>query len=87
MNINSSSQHGAVSEFLRSPVNWLFAFIFITLALEHSGKVSAPTIFFSAALAIIPIAALIVQATEQIASRTGDAVGGCSTRLSVTRRS
>ena len=29
-----------------------------------------------AALAIIPIAAQIVQATEQIASHTGDAVGG-----------
>jgi Ca2+:H+ antiporter len=73
---DSSPQPGPLSQFLRSPVNWLFAFIFITLALEHSGKVPAPTIFFSAALAIIPIAALIVQATEQIASRTGDAVGG-----------
>ena len=44
------------------------------------GKVPAPTIFFSAALAIIPIAALIVQSTEQIASRTGDAVGGLAQR-------
>ena len=33
-------------------------------------------IFFSAALAIVPIAALIVQATEQLSTRTGDAVGG-----------
>ena len=29
-----------------------------------------------AALAIIPIAALIVHSTEQIATQTGDAVGG-----------
>jgi Ca2+:H+ antiporter len=57
-------------------VNWLLAFIPITLGLEHAGKAPAPTIFFSAALAIIPIAALIVRATEQIATRTGDAVGG-----------
>jgi Ca2+/H+ antiporter len=63
-------------QFLRSPMNWLFAFILVTLALEHTGTVPAPVIFFSAALAIIPIAALIVQATEQIASRTGDAIGG-----------
>ena len=35
-----------------------------------------PVIFFSAALAIVPIAALIMQSTEQIARRTGDAVGG-----------
>ena len=37
---------------------------------------SPPVLFFCAALALIPIAGLIVQATEQIASRTGDAVGG-----------
>jgi Ca2+:H+ antiporter len=52
------------------------AFVPITVVLEHVGGVSAPVIFFSAALAIIPIAALIVRATEQIATRTGDAIGG-----------
>jgi Ca2+:H+ antiporter len=74
--IDSAPQPGALSQFLRSPMNWLFAFILITLALEHVGTVPAPMIFFSAALAIIPVAALIVRATEQIAARTGDAVGG-----------
>jgi Ca2+:H+ antiporter len=76
MNTDSLPQPGALFQFLRSPVNWLFAFIPITVALEHLGKVPAPAIFFSAALAIIPSAALIVRATEQIAARTGDAVGG-----------
>ncbi len=66
----------ALSEFLRSPINWLFVFIPITVILEHLGHVSAPVLFFMAAVAIIPIAALIVHATEQIATRTGDAVGG-----------
>ncbi len=56
--------------------NWLFVFIPITVALEHAGKVSPPVLFFSAALAIVPIARLIVLATEQLATRTGDAVGG-----------
>src|SRR2546425_726048 len=55
---------------------WLLIFIPITVILEHVGKLPPPVIFFSAALAIVPIAALIVQATEQIAHRTGDAVGG-----------
>ena len=32
--------------------------------------------FFAACVAIIPIAPLIVAATEHIASRTGDAIGG-----------
>src|SRR5688500_1997355 len=64
------------SAFLRSPVNWLLLFIPITVGLEHLAHVSAPVLFFMAAVAIIPIAAQIVGATEQIAVRTGDAVGG-----------
>jgi Ca2+:H+ antiporter len=60
---------------LKPSIHWLFVFIPITVMLEHLGKVSAPVIFFSAALAIIPIAALIVHSTEQLAMRTGDAVG------------
>ena len=76
MKTDSSPQPGALSQFLRSPLNWLFVFVFISPALEHAGSVPAPIIFFAAALAIVPIAALIVQSTEQIASRTGDAVGG-----------
>jgi len=56
--------------------NWLFVFIPITVALEHAGNVSPPVLFFSAAVAIVPIARLIVLATEQLATRTGDAVGG-----------
>jgi Ca2+:H+ antiporter len=35
-----------------------------------------PVLFFSAALAILPIARLIVLSTEQLATRTGDAIGG-----------
>jgi Ca2+:H+ antiporter len=61
---------------MKPSVHWLFVFIPITVVLEHIGKVPAPVIFFSAALAIVPIAALIVQATEQLSMRTGDAVGG-----------
>jgi len=62
--------------FLKPSINWLFAFIPISVALEHAGKVPPPLLFFSAALAIVPIARLIVLATEQIATRTGDAIGG-----------
>ncbi|HSD47750.1 MAG TPA: calcium/proton exchanger [Pyrinomonadaceae bacterium] len=57
-------------------MNWLLLFIPITVALEHLAHVSAPVLFFMAALAIVPIAAQIVSATEQLASRTGDAIGG-----------
>lgn len=61
--------------FLRRPMNWLLLFIPLTAVLDRA-HVRAPVVFFMAALAIVPIAALIVQATEQLASRTGDAIGG-----------
>ncbi|MBB6095155.1 Ca2+:H+ antiporter [Povalibacter uvarum] len=60
---------------MKFSINWLLVFIPITLILEHSGSPD-PTVFFSAAIAILPIAALIVRSTEQVAARTGDAVGG-----------
>lgn len=65
----------ALKSLLKPSMNWLFLFIPITLWLEHA-EASAPMVFFSAALAIIPIAQLIVHSTEKIAVHTGDAVGG-----------
>jgi Ca2+:H+ antiporter len=61
--------------FLKPSINWFLAFIPVTVALENA-HAAPPLVFFSAALAIVPIAALIVHATEQISTRTGDAVGG-----------
>jgi len=60
---------------LKPSMNWLLVFIPISVLLEVA-HVPAPVLFFSAALAIVPIARLIVLATEQLAERTGDAVGG-----------
>jgi len=61
---------------LKPSVNWLFVFIPITVILERAGELPAPLIFFSAALAIIPLAAWIVRGTENLAVHTGDAIGG-----------
>ena len=71
-----SSPRTPLSSFLRKPMNWMLLFIPITVGLEHLAHVSAPVLFFMAALAIVPIAAQIVGATEQLAHRTGDAIGG-----------
>ncbi|HEX5094253.1 MAG TPA: calcium/proton exchanger [Burkholderiales bacterium] len=60
---------------MRPSIHWLFVFLPVTLALEHAG-VADPWIFFSAALSIVPIARLIVHSTEQLATYTGDTVGG-----------
>src|SRR6516225_11717505 len=56
-------------------MNWLLIFIPASLALEYA-HAPAPLLCFSAALSIVPIARLIVLSTEQIATRTGDAIGG-----------
>jgi len=56
-------------------LNWLFVFIPLSIALEYA-HVPPPVVFFSAALAIVPAARLIVLSTEQLATRTGDAIGG-----------
>ncbi|HEU4524427.1 MAG TPA: calcium/proton exchanger [Gemmatimonadales bacterium] len=56
--------------------NWLLLFVPVSIALEHSERTSPAVVFFAAALAIIPTAKLIVQATEHIAVRTGSAIGG-----------
>ena len=64
-----------MKDLLKPGIHWLFIFmpIAIILDLNHA---SAPLIFFSAALSIIPIASLIGRSTEQLATYTGDAVGG-----------
>ena len=59
---------------MKPSVNWLLALIPVTLALEHGGA-PAPWVFFIAAIAILPVARLIVRSTEQLAAYTGDAVG------------
>src|SRR3954462_15369634 len=56
-------------------INWLFALIPVSLALGYA-HLPEPVLFFCAGLAIVPIARLIVQSTEQLATRTGDAIGG-----------
>jgi Ca2+:H+ antiporter len=56
-------------------LNWLLVFIPVSVALERA-HAPDPVLFFSAALAIVPIARLIVLSTEQLAVRTGDAIGG-----------
>jgi Ca2+:H+ antiporter len=70
------SSSNAVMIFLRKPINWFLLFIPFTVALEHVHSIPAPVLFFSAAVAIVPIAALIVASTEQLSTRTGDAIGG-----------
>jgi len=76
MTQTTQTQTPSTRKFSFKPsMNWLLIFIPVSLALERA-EVPAPVLFFAAALSIIPIARLIVLSTEQLATRTGDAVGG-----------
>ncbi|MDL5048708.1 calcium/proton exchanger [Oscillatoria amoena NRMC-F 0135] len=64
-----------MKDLLKPGIHWLFVFVPVSIVLEHR-EASAPMIFFSAALSIVPIARLISTSTENLATYTGDAVGG-----------
>ncbi len=70
-----SREKAPARHWLRPSVSWLLAFVPVAMALERA-EASPPLVFFAAALAIVPIASWIVRATEQLATYTGDAVGG-----------
>ncbi len=57
-------------------MNWLLLFVPITIALERLAPEQSLWIFVAAALAIVPLAAWLGRATEQIAERTGEGIGG-----------
>jgi Ca2+:H+ antiporter len=65
----------AWKSFLLQPLNWLLAGAPAAAALDAAGA-PAPLVFLFAGLALIPMATLIVHSTEEIAARTGPAIGG-----------
>jgi Ca2+:H+ antiporter len=56
-------------------IYWLLAAAPVAAALDAAGA-APPAVFFCAALAIVPLATLIVHSTEHLAARTGPALGG-----------
>ena len=56
-------------------MNWLLALIPVAVVVSHLGM-AAPLVFVVAAVAIVPLAALIAHSTEEIAEHTGPAIGG-----------
>jgi Ca2+:H+ antiporter len=55
---------------------WLLAFVPAVFAAEHIFHARGEALFVLAVLAIVPLAALLSHATESVAAKTGDAVGG-----------
>lgn len=65
-----------MSKLLKPSLDWLLIFIPITLFLEFAMPASHIAIFVCACLAILPLAGWLGHATEHLASRTGEAIGG-----------
>jgi Ca2+:H+ antiporter len=57
-------------------LNWLLVFVPVAVALEHLAADRPLWIFLASALAIVPLAGWMGHATEQIATRTGEGIGG-----------
>lgn len=63
-------------EIRNTPLLWMLSFVPIVLAAEALVPHSHTLLFVLAVLAIVPLAALLSHATEAVAAKTGDAVGG-----------
>jgi Ca2+:H+ antiporter len=57
-------------------LKWLLAFVPIAITLEYLAPQSHLLIFVAAAIAILPLAAWLGRATEQLADRSGEGIGG-----------
>ena len=65
-----------LKEIRHNRILWLLAFVPAVLGV-HLAKPGAHTLLFGLSiLAIVPLAAMLSHATESVAARTGDAVGG-----------
>ncbi|MEO7650143.1 MAG: calcium/proton exchanger [Bryobacteraceae bacterium] len=57
-------------------MNWLLIFVPITIAVRYLRPASETLIFILACVAIIPLAGWLGRATEHLANRTGEGIGG-----------
>jgi Ca2+:H+ antiporter len=68
--------HLLLIEIRRTPLLWLLVFVPVVFVAEHLLPGSPTLLFVMSVLAIVPLAALLSHATEAVAAKTGDAVGG-----------
>src|SRR5256885_16507366 len=65
-----------LQEIRRNPVLWLLAFVPVVFAAQQWQPEAHTLLFVLSVLAIVPLAALLSHATEAVAAKTGDTVGG-----------
>src|SRR5512134_1200045 len=65
-----------LKEIRHNPLLWLLAFVPVLFVGQKLKPQAATLLFVLSVLAIVPLAALLAHATEAVAAKTGDAVGG-----------
>jgi len=65
-----------LEEIRHNPLLWLLVFVPVLFVVAHRAPESHTLLFVLSVLAIVPLAALLSHATESVAAKTGDAVGG-----------
>jgi len=65
-----------LKEIRRNPLLWLLAFVPIVFSVAYLKPEAHTQLFLLSVLAIVPLAALLSHATESVAAKTGDSVGG-----------
>ena len=65
-----------LKEIRHNPILWLLAFVPVALAGEKIKPESHTLLFVLSILAILPLGTLLSRATESVAAKTGDTVGG-----------
>lgn len=65
-----------LKEIRHNPLLWLLAFVPVVFAAQKLKPGSHTLLFMLSVLAIVPLATLLSHATESVAAKTGDSVGG-----------
>ena len=74
--LNHDAMKLLLQEIRRNPLLWLLVFVPIALAAEKLNHEAHTLHFVLSVLAILPLAVLLSHATESVAAKTGDSVGG-----------
>src|SRR6187397_2250678 len=65
-----------LNDIRNTPLLWLLVLVPVVLVVELFKPDAHTLLFFLSVLAIVPLAALLSRATEAVAARTGDTIGG-----------
>src|SRR6266403_3607839 len=65
-----------LKEIRRNPLLWLLAFVPVLFVAQKLKPEAHTLLFVLSVLAILPLALLLSHATESVAAKTGDSVGG-----------